>query len=1679
MNPIRRLVIVQGAALLWLLVMVTALIAREPARATLRGAVIARQTGQPIPNALVEARGAEMGWWRMARTDARGEFVMRGLPVGQAMLQASSKVHRMPKEEEIVLREGTENRITLVASPVEPFLELEMPQRVYTPDEEPRVTCTGYTRAESLKVTIRRVSWHALRSAREAPATPYDQGLRVPSEVGELVSDEKVAAAPKDVEGALRCKIAIPPLSPGIYSLWVRGEKETNATVFSVSRIGLITKTTKRDLLACVVDLTTGAPVPEATVTLFRGPNVAETGRTDADGLFRTTPPAGPGAVSVIAEAGGSTAFTRAEAYFYDPERPFRVYLYTDRPIYRPGQTVYYKGIVRERDGGGYRVPVGEPVRVQVRAPTGALLARMTATTNDYGSFHGDFRLAPGAAIGQYAIETAIGGGVTPDTMGTLAAQRAGEAARSGPVSEESFSFNVAEYRKPEYLVEVQTALAGQPVRDNERPVTEEERPARTRSRNWGRGGEDRVPFPHQYVRGDRIAVTVTASYVWGAPVKDADVTYRVTRQPYWSGPEDEEFAGYYAFEGDDGDAGEPVLTGQARTDAAGRLSFTFDTALSADLKAPSTAAPVFDNQDYLYLIEAEVTDAGRMPVTGTGRAIVSRASFRLQIEPGRFIAAPGESFPLRVRTLEFDGTPRPETSVLLVVGRQQVRVTTDADGVATHSVPATRPGAVPVTAAAVDERGNRTEERVWLWVAAPGEGFSDPSFDYADLELVADKKLYQPGETATVMLQTSRPGDYALVTLEGRELYNARVVHLATRSTPITVPLTRVHQPNVYLTVTTVRGKTYRTRDLRLNVSPQEHALTVQVTADRERYGPREEAVYRIRTLDARGRPVAAEASLGLVDESIYAIMPDAPLTGLQAFYGRQENRVSTAFSFPEIYLAADKESGPQEVRRDFPDTASWLPVLRTGPDGRATVRLRLPDTLTTWRATVRAHTLATQVGSGISKIVSTKPLLVRLETPRFFVQNDEAVVSGVVHNDTDRPQRVTVTLLAPALTLRDAPSATLDVPGRGFARRDWRVALSTGRQATLRVSARADRGPSDAVELKRPILPHGTQERHGASGEVSGDRATVRLHLPAGAVLDATECQVTLNGSPVGVMLQALDYLNARDYATSENVVGWFLPAMTVAMALRDLGLLPSPAPLARAERDVRGAPLRQAAVHTLYGRPSPHGGRRTPHTAPSLLHRAQRAELDRLKGGGATGSEATDPFARLAAELPQRVQENVARLYRMQSYDGGWGWGEGAESDAFWTAYVLYGLDQARRAGYLIDADVIERGAEALRQRWPKVPDESNRALCLYVLQRVQQPPTPETRRALRAMATRAPKLQNYARALVALALADLGETDLARRVVRTLHNGAREKGDETWWPEIFPWGFYSCNDNETTGYAMMALIRLDPTNPRIDRAARWLMRRREGDGWASTEDTASVIYALAAYMRHIAHTQAPDCTVTVRVNDRAVGRRRLDRATMFRPLLIEIAPKLLVAGENEIVLEKSGRGAPLYSAFLRTYVGRESITPASSGLVVKRVYLRRLRARDIHGRWRERDVPVGTTVRSGEEVVVRLTVHAPRACREVILRDPLPAGCEGLDPLNVYEGGMGYYGETRREVRDRDVTFYAGFLRPGVNTFEYRFRAQIPGDYHVMPAQAFAAYIPEIWGRSGEGRIRVRE
>src|SRR5581483_8506591 len=188
---------------------------------------------------------------------------------------------------------------------------------------------------------------------------------------------------------------------------------------------------------------------------------------------------------------------------------------------------------------------------------------------------------------------------------------------------------------------------------------------------------------------------------------------------------------------------------------------------------------------------------------------------------------------------------------------------------------------------------------------------------------------------------------------------------------------------------------------------------LSLEIIPNKKEYKPREAASYTVLARNANGSPAAgAEVSLGVVDEAVYSIRPENSGDIRRAFYGTRPNSVQTNFSTSynfsgysgdkpvriaknkRSYQLADFKNESQyaepTIRKEFKDTAFWQPDVITGADGKATVNFTLPDNLTTWRATARAVTADTKVGSGVGKVLARKDLILRLETPRFLTEGD-----------------------------------------------------------------------------------------------------------------------------------------------------------------------------------------------------------------------------------------------------------------------------------------------------------------------------------------------------------------------------------------------------------------------------------------------------------------------------------------------------------------------------------------------------------------------------------------------------------------------------------------------------------------------------------------------------------------
>lgn len=1586
----------------------------QPALGTLEGTVVAEETGEPIAKARVRISptlSSSQRAFRAVRTDAQGRFSFAPLPVGGYEVSATGQARQLAN----VRAEVNEARATglclqLAAQP--PGFELIVHQNMFSPDEKVEVVCKGFVLSPTLRVRCYQVDPIALQRGTEGDLRRYlglgwDQGdvekldLTTKPQLTPLPAED-VPITTRDAEGVFYQRVHPALTKPGLYVLSVRADGIQRLTWVAVTNIGLIAKHAGRRVIVYAVDLKSGRPLEGCKLTLFRTGKPPAEATTPRDGLVDVQFPGQAEGNELLIAGRKGTSFAALRVYpDVEETGPYVAYTYTDRPVYRPGDVVQYKTILRRGNAGAYEVPAHRAAKVEVWDDNGNLLQRQQVVASAYGSFGGSVQLPKAASTGRYSLNVYV------DDRPYYS------------------SFDVAAYRKPEYEVTVKT---GKP---------------------W-------------YVRGDRIDATIEARYYFGAPVADARVRYAVRVATAWYDPSEEELEALAPEdEAQYAEDGAILVAGTAMTDATGRARISFGTTPPPrDKQEPEDPYDLEGEYDRWFTIEGTVTDPGRREVTGSARVRVSQGEFSLSAEAYRTVLGDGESTPVTVKALDQDGKPVKGVEVGITGGPcrwvddaykhdivlRQRPVTDDRGEVKTQVTPQ-QPGEYRLIATALDKRGNRIVRSLYLWVVTEGAG--EYAYKYPELELVPDKKLYDEGDVATVLVNTDRVGADALITVEGKGVHRVSTQRLAKRSTTLKIPLRPQYVPGVYVSVSYVRDKEFVTRAKRLPMSTKRRELKVEVKADRETLSPGDPISYEVRTTGPDGKPAPAEVSLGVVNEAIYAVRPEPKPDILGAFYPRIANSVQTDFSFPQVYLSPEDKGGrPAEVRRLFRDTAFWAPSVCTDADGRATIHFKLPDDIGSWRATVKGQTLATAVGSATCNVTARKPLMVRLTLPRFLTHNDRCRIGAVVHNESDKPQRLQVhleTMLSgptgpssgglgpPRGSQADGnpepdgagpPTAPPPMPPgtmadcRDFSSR-W-VTVAPGGRYTFEQDitshsglpldvvgwARTEAGLEDAVRVALPLLPHGRERVDCRSGVVQTKAATT-FQFHKDAVLYDGGLTVRLSPSLASSLMGSLSYLATYPYGCTEQTLSSFVPDVVISRALKELGI----------------------------------------------------------------------PNADLQAKLPAMVEAGLLRLYGYQHPDGGWGWWEYDDSEPWMSAYAVHALLQAGKSGFTISQEKLQKGLHYVKQSvMQKRLDECTRGYALYTLAMAGDNKTVSQKLAV-DYGPRPVVHDDHALATYALAAFLVGQRQMADDYLDRLWINVQGTTDALHW-DSQQGGVWS--DTEATAMAMLATCTIRPSESRLAPVARWLMLQRQGDHWYSTRDTAMVLYAMTAYLK-LSKELKPDYTASVSLNGTHVRKQRITPASVWQPeAQVSFPPEAFNRGQNTLEIALDRPGVMYYSADLTEYIAQEDIPAVASGarIDVQREYYR-LQMRESEGydlRPSERPVE---RARYGDTLRCVLTVTSARPQEFMILEDYLPAGCEVVEPDE--EDRWFLYDETGTssiDYLDDKVAVFWRSLPAGTHRITYDLRAALPGDYHVMPAHIYNMYSPQIWGSGAESRLRVK-
>jgi hypothetical protein len=546
-----------------------------------------------------------------------------------------------------------------------------------------------------------------------------------------------------------------------------------------------------------------------------------------------------------------------------------KTYVITDRPVYRPAQKVKFKFWVNraQYDQEGRSQFAGQSFNVNINNPKGEKVFEKQFKADEFGGFDGQWDLPKEATLGVYSVHL-VGG---PGGGGT---------------------FRVEEYKKPEFEVKIDAPT--EPV-----------------------------------MLGEKIAATINAKYYFGAPVTNAKVKYKVMRsnhsaQWYPICPWDWYYGpGYWWYAYDyvwypgwrEWGCRRPVPwwwweqypQQQPEIVAEAEVAVGPDGTVKVDIDT-SVAKALYGNTDHKYEIAAEVTDASRRTIVGTGSVLVARKPFKVYAWVNRGHYRVGDVVGASFKAQTLDNKPvagKGLARLLKITYKDNKPVETevqnwpldsDAQGEATLQIPASQAGQYRLSYKVTDSK-KHTIEGAYVFVVR-GEGFDGSQFRFNDIELVTDKREYAPGDKVNLMVNTDRSGAAVVLFIRpSNGVYlPPKVLRLTGKSVQEEIEVLKKDMPNFFVEGLTVHGAKVFTDVREVIVPPAKRVLNVEVKPSAGEYKPGAKGKVAVKVTDDTGEPYVGSLVLTMYDKSVEYISGGSNVPDIKEFFWkwRRQHRTS-----------------------------------------------------------------------------------------------------------------------------------------------------------------------------------------------------------------------------------------------------------------------------------------------------------------------------------------------------------------------------------------------------------------------------------------------------------------------------------------------------------------------------------------------------------------------------------------------------------------------------------------------------------------------------------------------------------------------------------------------------------------------------------------------------------------
>ncbi len=786
----------------------------------------------------------------------------------------------------------------------------------------------------------------------------------------------------------------------------------------------------------------------------------------------------------------------------------------------------------------------------------------------------------------------------------------------------------------------------------------------------------------------------------------------------------------------------------------------------------------------------------------------------------------------------------------------------------------------------------------------------------------------------------------------------------------------------------------------------------------------------------------------------------------------------------------AQPKPSQPPVVnpRRNFNETAFFLPNLKADEQGRVVLKFTMPEALTRWRLLAFAHNKDLKTGTLEREIVTQKELMITANAPRFLREGDTIRIQARVNNLSEKTLDVTANIsLVNALTgepvnqklvKSNLQTTATVVAGQGQAV-GWTLVIPSGLDAvTCRFTAQSG-SFTDGEEFTIPILPNRMLVTDTKPFWVNGPATksfTLKELTGLSSELPAQHERLTVEvtGNPAWYALQSLPYLMEYRYECAEQLFSR-LYANSLAAYI------------------VNSKPEFRLVIDTW---------QKNPPKSPLETNEELKAVTLENSPWLASARSETERQAKLGLLLDANRMASEQRLafeklQQLQTTEGGFRWFGGMQPDLSMTLHILSGFGHLAKIDVEFPDDLQPKLAEmqtnAIRyvdaemKRWMNEQQKINaqkkdKAIgswyfsatqYLYARSFYLDKPVEKTLLAFikSQVAADWTKQSLQGQALSAMALNRFGDTKTANGIVSSMRERSK-KSDELgmYWPDNVSGLQWYQTPIETQAYLIEAFGEINPVAAEVDDMKRWLLRQKQTQSWSSTKATTEAVYALllrgSSWLSMGVNTQ-------VSLGGQPIESRvtKADAITGYEKVTYaasEIKPEM-----GNISITKKNDGPAWGALYWQHFEPLDKVMPGSAGLSVqKTLYV-------------QHDSPSGpvstpvtekTSLKPGDLIKVRLILKTDRLMQYVHLKDSRASGFEPIAALSgyKYQNGLGYY----ESPRDASTDFFMNYLPVGTHVFEYDLRVAQTGDFSAGVATVQCFYAPEFSAHSAGERVSVK-